>query len=269
MSARSFLIRGLLAGLLAGFLAFAVAHQVGEPQVERAIALEEAGAATAPADSQSGTETHADGTTHSHSAGESGGTEVSRTNQRTWGLLTGSLGVGIALGGLVALVSAALVGRLGALSPGQSTAVVSLIGFVSVAMVPFWKYPANPPAVGSAETIGDRTASYFAFLLISVAVAVATTALAVKIREMQGTYVGVLAGAGLYLVVMIVAGQLLPTVNELGDFPADTLWYFRRASLFTLATMWAVIGIALTGMIGRLHRQAQHDVARRELAASL
>ena len=28
----------------------------------------------------------------------------------------------------------------------------------------------------------------------------------------------------------------MPTVNEVGDFPADTLWYFRRASLFTLAT---------------------------------
>ena len=68
---------------------------------------------------------------------------------------------------------------------------------------------------------------------------------------------------------MVVAGQLMPTVNEVGDFPADTLWYFRRASLMTLATMWAVIGIGLTGLVGRLHRADDRDAARRELAASL
>ena len=45
MTARNFLIRGLLAGVLAGFVAFLVAHQVGEPHVDRAIAIEEAGAA--------------------------------------------------------------------------------------------------------------------------------------------------------------------------------------------------------------------------------
>ena len=149
LSARAFLVRGLLAGLLAGFAAFLVAHQVGEPHVERAIALEEAGVASGSAHPD------ADGT-HSH-AEEDAGTEVSRGNQRTWGLATGTLAVGVALGGLVALVSAAVVGRLGRLTPGQSTAVVAAVGFVAVALVPFLKYPATPPAVGSAENIGDRT----------------------------------------------------------------------------------------------------------------
>ena len=46
MTARNFLIRGLLAGVLAGFVAFLVAHQVGEPHVDRAIAIEEAGSTT-------------------------------------------------------------------------------------------------------------------------------------------------------------------------------------------------------------------------------
>ena len=63
--------------------------------------------------------------------------------------------------------------------------------------------------------------------------------------------------------------QLLPTVNELGDFPADTLWYFRRASLVVTGTMWAVIGVLLTGAIGRLQAQSRSLTDRRELAASL
>jgi predicted cobalt transporter CbtA len=264
MTARSFLVRGLLAGLLAGFAAFLVAHQVGEAHVERAIAIEEA------ADNEA-----ADGHAHSHTdAGadegeESDGTTVSRGTQRTWGLLTGSLGVGTALGGLVALVSAAVVGRIGRLSPGQSTALVALVGFVAVALVPFLKYPGNPPAVGDPDTIGDRTGYYFGFLLLSVVLAVLASLVAVRLHERIGSYAAVLAGVGTYVVAMVVIGEVMPAVDELGDFPADTLWGFRIASLLTLATMWAVIGTALVGLVGRLHREAAATAARRELAASL
>jgi hypothetical protein len=256
MSARAFLVRGLLIGLLAGFASFLVAHQVGEPHVERAIALEEADAAAA------GEVSHAE----EH---EDEGTAVSRPNQRTWGLLTGTLAVGLAVGGLVALVAAGTVGRLGGLSPGQSTAVVSLVGFVAVALVPFLKYPATPPAVGSGDTIGDRTSWFFGFVLLSVAVAALASLLAVRLAADVGVYAGVVSGAGLYLVVMVVAGLLMPTVNEVGDFPADELWFFRRASLLTLVALWGVIGVGLTGLVGRLHGQAAAVRARRELAASL
>jgi hypothetical protein len=61
----------------------------------------------------------------------------------------------------------------------------------------------------------------------------------------------------------------MPTVNEIGDFPGDTLWYFRRDSLITLATMWAVIGVVLTALVGRLYERERQADARRELAASL
>ncbi|MET3963483.1 hypothetical protein ABIE44_003417 [Marmoricola sp. OAE513] len=261
MNARAFLVRGLLAGLLAGLATFFVAYQVGEPHVERAIALEEAGAAEAPA---------ADGHTHSHGdEGEEEGTTVSRHNQRTWGLLTGSLTVGIALGGVVALIAAGVAGRLGRLTLGQSTAVVAAIGFVAFALVPFLKYPATPPAVGNGETIGHRTDVYFGFLVVSLVAAVAATVLTVRVAPQLGTYGAVVAGVVGYLVVVVVAGQLFATVNEIGDFPADELWYFRRASLLTLVTMWSVIGVVLTGLLLRLQSQTRAVVERRELAASL
>src|SRR6478752_7911988 len=219
MTARALLVRGLLVGLLAGFATFLVAHQVGEPHVETAIALEEAGSAAEPAhEDEAGTPAH------SHAED---GTTVSRHDQRTWGLLTGTLVVGTALGGIVALLAAAAVGRLGRMTPGQSTATVALIGFVSFALVPFLKYPATPPAVGNGETIGDRTSWYFAFLLVSLAFAALSTLLAVRVTENStngsGTYAGVLSGIGLYVVAMVVTGQLMPTVNEIGDFPADIL----------------------------------------------
>lgn len=266
MNARALLVRGLLAGLLAGIVAFLVAYQVGEPHVESAIALEQSATASSAEESHSHEKT--DSRSHSHGDDESG-TSVSRGSQRTVGLLTGTLAVGVALGGLVALVAAGTLGRIGQLLPGQSTALVALIGFVSVALVPFLKYPATPPGAGSGDTIGDRTALYFGFQVVSVLGAVLATYAAVRLRDRIDTYGGVVAGIAGYLVVVLVAGQVFDTVNEVGDFPADTLWYFRRSSLFTLATMWGVIGVVLTGLVSRLHHQERAVAERRELAASL
>jgi hypothetical protein len=258
MNARALLVRGLLAGLAAGLATFFIAYEVGEPHVEAAIALEEAPPAA---------HHHDDGAAeHSHSHDEGG---ISRSTQRTWGLLTGSLAVGVALGGIVALVSAALVGRVGRLLPGQTAALVSLLGFVAAALVPFLKYPATPPGVGSGDTIGERTALYFGFLAVSVLAAAVATYAAVRLRDRIGTYGGTVAAAVGYVVVMGVAGQLFGTVNEVGDFPADLLWYFRRASILTLATTWGVLGVVLTGLVSRLFRQQVAETERRALAASL
>ncbi len=255
MTPSNFLIRGLLAGFIAGLFSFGVAHTWGEPQVDAALAVEEAHA-------------HAEPAAKSDHHGEDG-TVVSRKSQSAWGLATGTIGVSIAIGGIVGLVSAFAVGRIGRLRPGQSTALIAAVGFVSVALVPFLKYPATPPAVGNPDTIGDRTLEYFAMQGISLLAAIGVVLLARRLLGTLGTYRSVLIAAGSYLLVVLVTGLLLPTVNEIGAFPADTLWYFRRASLMTLTTMWAAIGIVLTGLIGRLYERESRTTARKLLAASL
>lgn len=261
MTARTFLVRGLLAGLIAGLAAFAVSFAVGEPPLETAIGLESGASATEPHE-------HAPGTPAEHSHDEED-TGVSRTVQSTVGLLVGNLAVGVALGGLVGLAAAAAVGRLGRLTPRQSTGLVTLVGFVGFALVPFLKYPANPPGVSDAESLDQRTALYFGFVAVSLGAAVLAVLLARRVASTGGAYVGTLAGVAAYLLVVVVAGALLPTVDEVGDFPADTLWYFRRASLLVLATMWGVLGFALAGLIGREHEKALAQQRRRELATSL
>src|SRR5688500_18268478 len=156
MSTRTFLVHGLVAGLLAGIAAFVVAYTVGEPQIDKAIALEEA--ASAPA-SDGHDHAHADDAAagHSHDDGEA---VVTRATQSTVGLATGTVAIGVVLGGLTGLLAAVGLGRLGGLRPAASTAMVALLGAVSFSIVPFLKYPATPPAVGSGDTIDNRTAVY-------------------------------------------------------------------------------------------------------------
>lgn len=256
MTARNFLVRGLLVGLLAGLAAFLVAHEVGEPHVRAAIALEEVDAA-------------ADPPTSADEMAQDEGTEVSRTNQSTWGLLTGTLAVGTLLGGFVALLSAAAVGRMGRFTAVQSTLAVCAIGFLSYSLVPFLKYPATPPAVGNGDTIGERTSSYFAYVLISVVLALAAVAVARAADARLGGLRASLVGVVGYVAVISVVATLMPTVNEIGVFPADTLWYFRVSSMLTLAAMWSVIGIGLALAVERLAAQDQTMADRRALAVSL
>ncbi|CAN5667114.1 CbtA family protein [soil metagenome] len=263
MNARAFLIRGLLAGLLAGLVSFAVGYVVGEPPVNQAIALEEA----VPMPAADGHHGHAEGAVAEHSHGADAA--VSRADQSTWGLLTGTVTIGVTIGGLLALAAAGAMGRMGRLSPAGSTLVVGAIGYVSVALLPFLKYPATPPAVGDGETIGQRTILYFVFLLVSVIAAAACTVLAGKFTAPWGAQNAALVGVGTYLALVVLAGLVMPTVNEVGDFPADVLWDFRIASLITLTTLWATVTIALSALINRLHGQHRAVQARRQFAASL
>ena len=164
----SLLLRGMLVGVIAGLLAFGFARMFGEPQVDRAIAFE------AQMDA---------------AKGEAPEPEiVSREVQSTVGLLTGVLVYGTAIGGLFALVFAFVYGRLGRLGVRATAALLALAAFVSIVLVPDLKYPANPPSIGNPDTIGSRTALFFAMLVISIAALVAAVNLARGLGRRLGAW---------------------------------------------------------------------------------
>ena len=261
MRARDFLIRGLLAGLIAAFAAFGVAYVVGEPSVRAAIALEDSagghshGAETAGSTDAEHTEPDAP------AAGE---VEVPRSLQSTLGLLTGLLVAGVTFGGLVGVVSAMAMGRFGRLTPRSTTLAVTAIAFVAVYVVPFLIYPPNPPAVGSGDTIGMRSALYFIFLAISLIAAVTAVLVGRRLSGRVGGWHAALIGIAGYVVVMLVVMALLPHYNEVPDtFPASVLYDFRRASFLTQLTLWTVLGVVLAEFVGRLSGRTSPE---RELA---
>ncbi|MFE7752269.1 CbtA family protein [Streptomyces sp. NPDC057428] len=232
VSVRALLIRGMLAGLVAGVLALAVAYFLGESRVDAAIALEEA---------------HA----HIH---EHGGEElVSRTMQATGGLATGVLVFGVAAGGIAALVFCYALGRIGAFGPRATAALVAGAALLAAYVVPFLKYPANPPAVGNPDTIGQRTGLFFLMVALSVLLAVAAVITGKRLAQRLGKWNATITAAGGYVVLIGLAYAFLPSFNEVGaDFPATLLWEFRLSTLAVQATLWIVFGLVFGLLTERL-----------------
>jgi len=258
-SARNFLVRGLLAGLVAGLVAFGVAYLVGEPSVNASIAIEESGEA---------------GHDHAAESGEAGHdhavTEVPRSLQSTAGLLTGTLTAGVALGGLVGVISALALGRLGRLGVRGVSVSVAAMGFVSVSLLPFLAYPPNPPAVGHSDTIGTRTALYFILVAISIIAAVTAVVVGRKLANRVGGWYATLAAIAGYLVVTVAAIALLPTYNEVpAGFPATVLYEFRMASLTTQLALWGSIAVILGELLHRLQRNEVPGVIEPDYAEQL
>src|SRR6266516_4762326 len=164
MNARSLLVRGMLVGLVAGLLTNAFGTVFAESQINQAIAFEYAHTPPGMADPET----------------------VSRSVQAGIGLTVAMLVYGAALGGIFALAFAFSYGRLGQWSARATALLVAGLGFGAMFLMPFLKYPANPPGIGEPDTIGRRTALYFLMVDISVAAAVGAVLFGRSLAERLG-----------------------------------------------------------------------------------
>lgn len=223
MAVGTLLLRGMGVGVAAGLLSWLFSYLFGEPAVEGAIAFED----------------------RLHAAGEAHGVElVSRGVQSTIGLGTAVILFGVAVGGLFALAYAVAYGRIGTLSPRAAAAVLAAGAFVVVGLVPFLKYPANPPASTDDSSVGRRTALYLVLILVSVILAVASVSVGRRLHPRLGAWTAVLLAVGLYVFTVGVVLLIMPTVNETPvDFPATVLYDFRVAYLGNQVVLWAAIGL--------------------------
>jgi hypothetical protein len=230
---RNLLICGLIAGACAGLLATGFAELAGEPSIDSAISFEArqaraAGEAPEPA-------------------------MVSREVQSTAGLLTAAVVYGLALGGLFALAFGFVYGRVARTSPRATALWLAASAFTVLFLVPFIKYPANPPGVGSPTTIGHRTLLQLTMTAISLLAAIA----AVRVRRTASARVSpagaaAIAGAA-YLATVVAAGLSMPAVQEVARaFPATTLWEFRQASVGMNAVLWAATGALFAAAVPRV-----------------
>ncbi|MGE4321658.1 MAG: CbtA family protein [Sphingobium sp.] len=223
---RDLLWRGMLAGILAAILSTLCARSLAEPQIDLAIAFEAAHAA------------HDMGGDHAEEL-------VSRATQKGAGLLTALALYGAAAGGLFSLVFAYGYGRIAKLGPRSFALLLAVLAFLLVTVVPGLKYPQTPPAVGQHETVGIRTAAYFAMIALSLGAAVIAGMLRARLLQNRQAIDATLLSVCAYGVMVILGQFLLPSIDEVpADFPATLLWNFRMGSIATQLVLWATIGIA-------------------------
>jgi predicted cobalt transporter CbtA len=235
------LLRGMLAGILAGLLCFGFLKIFGEPPVDRAIAFE-----------TQLDEAHAHGPAMPGMAMPTEPELVSRAVQAGIGLFTGVVIYSAAFGGLFALAFALAYGRIADFGPRATSALLAAVGIVAVYVVPTLKYPANPPSVGNAETIGIRTALYFAMIAISLAAIIVAGMLRTRLQPRHGQWNALLISGAVYLILVAIAGGALPSINEVPDqFPAAVLWQFRIAALGAQLILWATLGLAFGALTER------------------
>jgi predicted cobalt transporter CbtA len=249
---RGLLIRGMLVGLAAGVLVFLFAKIWGEPQIDKAIAFEDAqnAAAAQPGDVEEAP-------------------LVSRSAQASFGLLTGTLIYAVAIGGIFALTFAAVFGRVGTARPRVTAAVLALAGYVVIVLVPFSKYPSNPPAVGNDDTIGYRTKIYFIMIAISVFAALAALRLGRDFVRRWGPWNGVLAAVGAYIVLIAIGQLIMPSLEETPQgFQAPVIWHFRVATLGMHAVLWTTLGLGFGALAERLLSPAAQRAPARVREAS-
>jgi hypothetical protein len=212
---RAYLRRGLAAGLLAGLLAGTFAYLFAEPVLDRAI---------------------------EHAAHEHAG-EVFDRGQQKVGLILATTLYGTSVGALFGLLSAFF--RRRSLPRSEWRRSLALAGgvFLGVVLLPFLKYPPNPPGVGAdPATLPERTLAYLAMVGLSLLAVLAAWRFArglggasAPVRDLAGA--GVLVGlwAFLYLTMPDFGG---PTAHA----PADLVWDFRLSALGTQGVLWAGIG---------------------------
>ena len=228
----AYLRRGMAAGLLAGLLAGLFAFSVGEPLLDRALAIEEA------------------------SAGAHHEEEVfSRPTQKA-GLFFATGLFGVTVGGIFGLVFAVFRGRLAANGDLRRSVYLAGTLFAGAFLIPFLKYPANPPAVGDPETIGARTAAYFTLVALSLLILLGAWLLSRRLRErgVETSRRRAILGAGTALMVAALF-LALPAGPSAGDFPAGLLWGFRLSSFGTQLVFWAGLGVVFGLLCERANRE--------------
>ena len=236
------ILGAVLAGMLAGALASVLLTFTAEPVIDQAIALEESRPTV-------------------EEPGEAAEPEiVSRSEQKGFGRVTGYALGGGAYGVLFGIAFLSLRRRAAGPAGGRDAFRHSLLAgaFLAAAftVMPWIKYPPNPPAVGDPATISERQWKYLALIFLSLVVLSAAARLSTVLRERQWLDDERLIAVGLAVVVPLgVICAVLPPYSDAIEVPANLLWRFRIASLGGNLLLWTALSVTFGAAAVRRERE--------------
>ncbi|GAA3663271.1 CbtA family protein [Nocardioides ginsengisoli] len=231
---------GAVAGAAGGLASVVVLWLMVEPVIGRAILLEE---------EMHGR--HEAGGAHEH------GATVTRLQQQIGGTIT-VLVVGVLLGLAFAVIYARVQHRFSEETDQGRALSLAALAFTVVAAVPSVMVPANPPGIGSSDTVGRRTLIYLLIILVGVLFVGVVFALhrAAVDRGIAPEGRWLLTAAAVAIGALVVFS--VPHVEERvpSVIPADLVWDFRVGSLVQTAALWTTMGI-VHGVL--LHRERERE----------
>jgi predicted cobalt transporter CbtA len=163
-------------------------------------------------------------------------------NYRTW-QKGGSILAGAILGISYAAFYAIVYGYTRKALPGSSeirkSLFLTLMIWATIFIIPFLKYPANPPAVGDPETIYYRQTLYLTFLGLS-GIGALGFAFLYKKFAIKGKKLIIPAMYAAYMAGCFIA---MPPNPDPIPVPMDLVTNFRIVSATTMTVFWIMLGI--------------------------
>ena len=215
------LISGAFAGLIHGTVNFAIV----EPYLDQAIGIENQ---------------------NLFASGEEEDTPefwVEYEGYRTWqksGQILAGVILGTSVGALFGIVFALSRNALPGNNDVKKSLILAGIMWLTLYIIPFLKYPANPPTVGDGETVVLRAILYLSFIAISGFGAVGFYQLSKKLKNNKKLVA--LIGYGVFISAVFFA---MPENPDEITAPMNLVNEFRFMSVLGVTSFWASIGIIL------------------------
>ena len=161
--------------------------------------------------------------------------------QKSGQILAGTI-LGISMGALFGIVYVLSRKTLPQGSDVKKSIILAGIMWFTIFIIPFLKYPANPPTVGETETVVLRSILYLSFIAISGFSAVAFYQVYKRLPSKKFI---AFAGYGVFIVIVFF---LMPSNPDEITAPMDLVNGFRGMSVVAVSVFWVSLGVIFGGL---------------------
>ena len=215
------LVSGALAGLVHGTVNFTIV----EPYLDQAIGLENE-SLFASGEAEDTLEFWAE-------------YESYRIWQKSGQVLAGVI-LGLAMGSLFGIVYALSRNSLPGKTDVTKSVILAGIMWLTIYIIPFLKYPANPPTVGDGETVMLRAILYVSFIALSGIGVVIFYKLSQKLQNNK-KYFGLFG----YVIFITILFFVMPENPDEVTAPMNLVNEFRFMSVLGVSSFWLSVGLIL------------------------
>ncbi len=165
---------------------------------------------------------------------------------RLWqkgGQIVSSAILGMSVGSLYGLLFGYAKKSLPGSHTIKKTLALAAIMWLILFLVPFVKYPANPPTVGDPDTIDERTALYVGLIAVSGLLTLGFYYVSGFLHG--GKKILMLAGFACILCTIVI---MFPENPDDVSIPKNVLYDFRLASAISITIFWITIPFVFGGL---------------------